>query len=91
MYLFTKVFWAYSFERIAKTFAQVMIAGLTVSAFVPSSAESWVGALATAGVASLVSLLTAVTAFSAASGTESTPVSTVSAKSATVPLFTVKS
>jgi hypothetical protein len=32
-----------------------------------------------------------VTAFSAASGTESTPVSTVSAKSATVPLFTVKS
>lgn len=76
MYLFTKAFWAYSFERIAKTFAQVMIAGITSSSFLPTDGDAWSNSLVTAGIASLVSLLTAITAYSAASGTESTPVST---------------
>lgn len=92
MYLFTKAFWAYAFERLAKTFAQVLGAAIIVSSFAPGDMSSWTTALATAGVASLVSLLTAITAYSAASGTESTPVSTVAAQgTSTVPLFTVKS
>lgn len=89
MYLFTKAFWAYSSDRFIKTFIQVLVAGITVSTFIPSSVDSWVSALATAGVASLVSLLTAMNAYPAVPG--SIPISTAAAKTAEapVPLFTI--
>lgn len=92
MYLFTKNFWAYSFERMVKTFAQTLIAAITVSAFQIANGEHWGVAAANAGVATLLSLLTAITAYSAASGTESTPTSTIKADSETesVALFTTK-
>lgn len=77
MYLFTHTFWAYSFERIIKTFVQTLLAAITVSAFQIANGQHWLTALANAGVAAFISLLTAITAYSAASGTESTPASTL--------------
>lgn len=91
MYLFTKKFWAYSFERMVKTFAQTLIAAITVSAFQISNGAHWGTAAANAGLAALLSLLTAMTAYSAASGTESTPYSVTqddSSQAETVSLFT---
>lgn len=85
MFIFSKAFWAYSLERLLKTFAQVLGAAIIVSSFTPGEVSAWVTALATAGVASLVSLLTAITAYPSVPGT------TPATSSSTVPLFTVKS
>ena len=88
MYLFTKDFWSYSFERLAKTFAQVLGAAIIVSSFAVNDVSSWVTALSTAGVASLVSLLTSITSYSSALGTQATPTN-IPSKNASVPLFTI--
>lgn len=89
MYLFSKAFWAYSFERVVKTAIVTMVGFITADQFVPSSSDQWLRCAIQVGVACLGSLSLAMTAYSAASGTESTPTSTVSAPSNGVPLFTV--
>jgi hypothetical protein len=88
MYLFSRDFWEYSFERLAKTFAQVLGAAIIVSSFSANDLSSWVTALSTAGVASLVSLLTSITSYSSALGTQATPTN-IMPKKTSVPLFTI--
>jgi hypothetical protein len=76
MYLFTSAFWRYCFERAIKTAAQSLIAGITVSSFIPTNGNAWVAVASVAGVATLVSVLTSLVAYSAASGSEATPTGT---------------
>lgn len=66
MYLFTQAFWLYAFERMVKTIAQVMIATITASTFLPLQGEAWLNVLVTSGLAGLVSILTSLTSYSAA-------------------------
>ena len=92
MYLFTRDFWLYAFERMVKTAIVVLVAIMTADAFMPTSGDQWLRVVVQVGVACLGSLSLAMTAYSAASGTESTPSSTVAAKPVeSLPLFTVKS
>lgn len=91
MYLFTKAFWAYAFERMVKTAIVVLVAFMTADTFMPTSGDQWLRASIQVGVACLGSLSLAMTAYSAASGTESTPVSTVAKPVESLPLFTAKS
>lgn len=64
--MWTGQFWKRAFERAVKTFAQVMVALLTVGG-VAAAADApgildvnWVGALSVAGLAFIVSLLTSL-------------------------------
>ena len=94
MYLFTKPFWAYSFERMVKTAIVTLVAFMAADTFVPTSGDGWLRGAIQVGVACLGSLSLAMTAYSAASGTESTPTSSIASPVANptvseVPLFTV--
>lgn len=65
MYLFTKAFWQYAFERAVKTIAQGALAALTASTFIPSSVDQWVQVGIISAMAGLYSVLTSLTAYSA--------------------------
>jgi hypothetical protein len=64
--LFSRDFWSMAFERMVKTIAQVMIATITASTFIPTSGDAWVTILTTSGLAGLVSILTSLTSYDAA-------------------------
>lgn len=70
MYLFTLAFWNYAFERAVKTIAQVAVAALTASTFIPSQGDAWAAIGFTSLLAGLVSVLTSLTAYSASSKNE---------------------
>jgi hypothetical protein len=65
MMLFSKNFWSLAFERMVKTIAQVMIASITATTFIPTSGDAWVTILTTSGLAGLVSVLTSLTSYDA--------------------------
>ncbi len=69
MMLFSKDFWSVAFERMVKTIAQVMIATITASTFIPTAGDAWVNVLVTSGLAGLVSVLTSLTSYDAVSKT----------------------
>lgn len=69
MYLFTSAFWSYSFERMVKTIAQVAVASLTATTFIPTEGEAWKTIGITSAIAGLVSILTSLTAYSASEKT----------------------
>lgn len=72
MYIFTKDFWNYAGERALKTIAQVMVATLTATTFIPTSGDAWIAIGTTSGIAGLVSILTSLTAYSATAKNETT-------------------
>ncbi|WP_424891779.1 holin [Streptomyces sp. XH2] len=55
----TAAFWAATFERVVRTFAQSLLAVLGASATGVLDAD-WVGALSAAGLAAVLALLTAI-------------------------------
>ena len=65
MYLFTKDFWVYAFERMVKTIAQSAVAVITGEAFGLFDGTAWINVLSIAGMAGLVSLLMSLTSYSA--------------------------
>jgi hypothetical protein len=69
MYLFTLAFWNYSFERMVKTVAQVAVAALTATTFIPTEGDAWETIGLTSAIAALVSVLTSLTAYSASEKT----------------------
>jgi hypothetical protein len=91
MYLFSRNFWIYSFERIVKTGIVTLVAIMAADQFVPTSGDQWARAALQIGVACLGSLSLAMTAYSSASGTQSTPTNIAPKTESSVPLFTVKS
>jgi hypothetical protein len=74
MMIFSRDFWAVAFERMVKTIAQVMIATITASTFIPTSGDAWVNILLTSGLAGLVSVLTSLTAYDAVSKQVTAPI-----------------
>jgi hypothetical protein len=65
MFLFTKDFWTYAFERAVKTIAQAAIALITAEAFGLFNGEAWINVASVAGMAGVVSILMSLTAYSA--------------------------
>ena len=65
MMIFSRDFWSVAFERMVKTIAQVMIATITASTFIPTVGEQWVNVLVTSGLAGLISVLTSLTSYDA--------------------------
>jgi hypothetical protein len=65
MMLFSKDFWAIALERMVKTVAQVAIATITASTFIPTVGEAWINVVTTSLLAGLVSVLTSLTAYDA--------------------------
>ena len=65
MFLFTKDFWTYAFERAIKTVAQAAIALITAEAFGLFNGEAWLNVASVAGMAGIVSVLMSLTAYSA--------------------------
>jgi len=66
MTIFTRAFWRYAGERAIKTFAQVLLASLTVGDAVPMAGIEempWLAALSIAAAATLISVLTSITAY----------------------------
>lgn len=74
MMLFSKDFWSVAFERMVKTVAQVMVATITASTFIPTAGDQWVTVLVTSGLAGLVSVLTSLTAYDAMAKTVTVPI-----------------
>ena len=65
MYLFTKDFWVYAFERMVKTIAQAAIALITAEAFGLFDGEAWLNVASVAGMAGIVSVLMSLTSYAA--------------------------
>jgi hypothetical protein len=74
MMLFSKDFWNIAFERMVKTIAQVMVATITASTFIPTSGDSWFQILLTSGLAGLISVLTSLISYDAATKTITAPI-----------------
>jgi hypothetical protein len=74
MMLFSKDFWAVALERMVKTIAQVAIATITASTFIPTEGDAWVNIAVTSGLAGLVSVLTSLTAYDAVKKTVDAPI-----------------
>jgi hypothetical protein len=51
MYLFSRNFWIYSFERIVKTGIVTLVAIMAADQFVPTSGDQWARAALQIGVA----------------------------------------
>lgn len=64
MYIFTRTFWAYAFERMIKTVAQAAVAVITAEAFGLFDGRAWLNVLSVAGMAGLVSVLMSLQAYS---------------------------
>jgi hypothetical protein len=65
MYLFTKDFWTYAFERMVKTIAQAAIALITAEAFGLFDGQAWLNVASVAGMAGIVSVLMSLQSYSA--------------------------
>lgn len=65
MYLFTKDFWVYAFERMVKTIAQAAVALITAEAFGLFNGEAWINVASVAGMAGIVSVLMSLQSYSA--------------------------
>ena len=65
MYLFTKDFWVYAFERMIKTVAQAAIALITAEAFGLFDGQAWLNVASVAGMAGIVSVLMSLQSYSA--------------------------
>jgi len=74
MMIFSRDFWSVAFERMIKTIAQVAIATITASTFIPTQGDAWVQIAVTSGLAGLVSVLTSLTAYDAVSKTVDAPI-----------------
>lgn len=74
MMIFSRDFWSVAFERMVKTIAQVAIATITASTFIPTVGEAWVNVAVTSGLAGLISVLTSLTSYDAVSKSVSAPV-----------------
>lgn len=74
MMLFSRDFWSVAFERMVKTIAQVMIATITASTFIPTVGEQWVNVAVTSGLAGLISVLTSLTSYDAVKKTIEAPI-----------------
>lgn len=74
MMIFSKDFWSMAFERMVKTIAQVMIAAITASTFIPTVGEAWINVLVTSGLAGLISVLTSLTSYDAVTKTIAAPI-----------------
>lgn len=74
MMLFSKDFWSMALERMVKTIAQVAVATITASTFIPTVGDAWVNVAVTSGLAGLVSVLTSLTAYDAVKKTIDAPV-----------------
>lgn len=65
MYLFTKDFWLYAFERAIKTVAQSAVAVITGEAFGLFDGNAWLNVASIAGMAGIVSVLMSLQSYSA--------------------------
>jgi len=65
MMLFSRDFWSLALERMVKTIAQVAIATITASTFIPTVGEAWVNVAVTSSLAGLISVLTSLTSYDA--------------------------
>lgn len=65
MYLFSKDFWVYAFERMVKTAAQAAVAVITGEAFGLFDGTAWLNVVSIAGMAAIVSILMSLTSYSA--------------------------
>lgn len=74
MMLFSRDFWSVAFERMVKTVAQVMVATITASTFIPTSGDAWFQILVTSGLAGVVSVLTSLTSYDAVTKAVSAPI-----------------
>ena len=74
MMIFSRDFWSVAFERMIKTIAQVMIATITASTFIPTVGEQWVNVLVTSGLAGLISVLTSLTSYDAVAKAVTAPI-----------------
>jgi hypothetical protein len=74
MMLFTRDFWSVAFERMVKTIAQVMVATITASTFIPTVGDQWIQIGVTSGLAGLVSVLTSLTSYDAVKKTIDAPI-----------------
>jgi len=74
MMIFSRDFWSVAFERMVKTIAQVAIATITASTFIPTVGEAWVNVAVTSGLAGLISVLTSLTSYDAVSKSVAAPV-----------------
>ena len=74
MMIFSRDFWSVAFERMVKTIAQVMIATITASTFIPTVGEQWVNVLVTSGLAGLISVLTSLTSYDAVTKAVDAPI-----------------
>jgi hypothetical protein len=74
MMIFSRDFWSVAFERMVKTIAQVAIATITASTFIPTVGEAWVNVLLTSGLAGLISVLTSLTSYDAVAKAITAPI-----------------
>lgn len=74
MMIFSRDFWSVAFERMVKTIAQVMIATITASTFIPTQGDQWVNVAVTSGLAGLISVLTSLTSYDAVKKVVDAPV-----------------
>ena len=74
MMIFSRDFWSVAFERMVKTIAQVMIATITASTFIPTQGDQWVNVLVTSGLAGLISVLTSLTSYDAVTKAVDAPI-----------------
>lgn len=74
MMIFSRDFWSVAFERMVKTVAQVMIATITASTFIPTAGDAWLNVAVTSGLAGLISVLTSLTAYDAVKKTVDAPI-----------------
>jgi hypothetical protein len=74
MMIFSRDFWSVAFERMIKTIAQVAIATITASTFIPTVGEQWVNVAVTSGLAGLISVLTSLTSYDAVAKAVTAPI-----------------
>lgn len=74
MMIFSRDFWSVALERMVKTIAQVAIATITASTFIPTVGEAWVNVAVTSVLAGLISVLTSLTSYDAVAKAVTAPV-----------------
>ena len=74
MMIFSRDFWSVALERMVKTIAQVAIATITASTFIPTVGEQWVNVAVTSGLAGLISVLTSLTSYDAVAKAVTAPI-----------------
>lgn len=74
MMLFSKDFWSVAFERMVKTVAQVAVATITASTFIPTVGDAWLNVALTSGLAGLISVLTSLTSYDAVQKAVTAPI-----------------